>query len=146
MLHVDDDAFVRAPAPLLYRRLTDIGRWPTWWPRLAVAPVADGTGREAWALDLKVSRRTHVRLVVRPHTYRHDEGFALALAGDLQGRAEFWLERLPGGTIVHHLVAAQPEGPPRRTLVAYRRHLRRGLWGLKDATQTEVRTAVGLAP
>jgi hypothetical protein len=48
--------------------------------------------------------------------------------------------------VVHHLLSAEATRRARPTLVIYRTVLRRGLWGLKDAVQTEVRTAVGLVP
>ena len=146
MLHVDDDGFVRAPAGLVYRRLTDIGRWPTWWRGVRTTPMDDGTGREVWALELARDRFRGLRMAAWPHTYRHEVGFKLSLTGDLVGDAEFWLEPIAGGTVVHHLVVAEPTRRSRSTLATYRAVARRGLWGIKDAVQTEVRTAVGLQP
>lgn len=146
MLHVDDDAFVRAPAGLVYRRLTDVARWPTWWWGVQVQAMADDAGRETWAVQLARSRWQALRVAVRPHAYRHDVGFRLDLAGDVDGEAEFWLERVPGGTVVHHLASGRAAGSTRASLRTYRTVARRGLWGLKDALQTEVRTAVGLVP
>ena len=146
MLHVDDAGFVRAPAPLVYRRLTDVGRWPTWWHGVRTTPMEDGTGREVWALELRRDRVRGLRVAAWPHSYRHEIGFKLSLTGDLVGDAEFWLEPAAGGTVVHHLAVAEPTRDPRRTLATYRAVARRGLWGIKDAVQTEVRTAVGLQP
>lgn len=146
MLHVDDDAFVRAPAELVYRRLGDLAGWPTWWRGVRVQPMADAAGRETWAVEMARSRWHGLRVAVRPHTWRHDTGFTLALTGDVDGEAEFWLEPLEGGTVVHHLMTGRPAGRARPTLATYRTVVRRGLWGCKDALQTEVRTAMGLAP
>lgn len=146
MLHVDDDGYVRAPAPLVYRRLTDIGRWETWWPGVRTAPMDDGSDREVWAVELSRDRLRGLRVAAWPHTFRHEVGFTMTLTGDVVGRCEFWLEPLTGGTVVHHLLAAEATGRARPTLSTYRLVLRRGLWGLKDAIQAEVRTAVGLAP
>lgn len=146
MLHVDDSAFVRAPAPLVYRRLTDIGRWPTWWRGLRAQPMADGSGRETWALELAPSRWRGLRVALQPHTYRHDVGFRMTVSGDLEGVAEFWLEPADGGTVVHHLLSADAAGSQRAALRLYRAAARHGLWGFKDAIQAEVRTAVGLEP
>lgn len=150
MLYVEDDGFVRAPAGLVYRRLTDLGRWGTWWPKVTTTPMADGTGREVWAVDLRRDRLRGLRVAAWPHTFRHDAGFLLGLTGDVVGEAEFWLEPVPGhgagGTVVHHLLRAESTGPVLPTLRTYRTVLRRGFWGLKDAVQTEVRTAVGLQP
>jgi hypothetical protein len=136
-LHVDDDGFVRAEAPRVYRRLTDIGAWDGWWPglrSLAVdAPV------EAWRLDLRPAPTRRLRLVARPRDWRLDTGFVLDLEGDLTGRAEFWLEPGWGGTVVHHLLTATtPRRRPLRVLEDYRRVLRRGLWAFKDLVQAEV--------
>ena len=69
------------------------------------------------------------------------------VAGDLRGRAEFWLEPTAGGPIVHHVVAATTALPrPRRVLEDPRRAIRRGLWGLKDDLHLEMRTSAGLDP
>lgn len=146
MLHLDDDGFVRAPAAVVYRRLTDVGRWPVWWRGVRTTPMADGSDREVWAVELARSRWRGLRVAAWPHTFRHDTGFSLTLTGDLVGEAEFWLEPGSGGTVVHHLLSAEPTGAAGSTLGIYRTVLRRGLWGLKDAVQTEVRTAVGLQP
>lgn len=146
MLHLDDDGFVRAPASLVYRRLTDVGRWPTWWRGVRTRPMADGSDREVWAVELARTPIHGLRVAAWPHTFRHDTGFKLSLTGDVVGEAEFWLEPTHGGTVVHHLLAGEATRAPRRTLVTWRTVVRRGLWGLKDAVQTEVRTAVGMAP
>jgi hypothetical protein len=146
MLHVDDAGFVRAPAPLVYRRLTDVGRWPTWWQGVRVTPLEDRTGREAWALSLARDGWRGLRVAAWPHTYRHEAGFKLSLTGDLDGEAEFWLEPVDGGTVVHHLLLADATRRPRATFATYRTVARRGLWGLKDAVHVEVRTAIGMRP
>ena len=81
------------------------------------------------------------------HAWRHEQGFALALRGDVTGRAEFWLEPTGGGTVVHHLLDAEvPAGSFRRLHRDYRRAIRTGLWGLKDQLHLEARTSAGLLP
>lgn len=159
-LHVDDAGFVRAPSGWVYRRLTDVGRWPEWWPGTRVAPCAgrSGTapwapvggrapldGDEVWALELAGGWLRRLRLEARLGGWRHDHGFVLELAGDLDGRAEFWLEDTHGGTVVHHLLLARTRrSRPLTVHTDYRRALRRGLWGCKDALQLEARTSAGL--
>lgn len=141
-LHVDDDGFVRAPAPLVYRRLTDVRAWPTWWPGVAVVERSAPEGGEVVAWTLRAgSRARPIAVTADLHGWRHDEGFALGLDGDLVGRAEFWLEAGWGGTVVHHVVVATTTlARPAATLRDYRRVLRRGLWALKDDLELEVRT------
>ena len=147
LLYADDRAFVRAPEALLYRRLTHVAAWPSWWPHLSVAPAPGGPGGERWVVSLRAGWGRQLRLVVRPHGYRHDLGFTLGLAGDLVGRSEFWLEPTHGGTVVHHLLVARTPLPrPLRVLEGFRRGVRAGMWGLKDAVQVEARTSGGLAP
>lgn len=146
MLHVDDDAFVRAPVDLVYRRLTDIGGWERWWRGVQARPMTDAPGRETWALELVRNRWQGVRLAARPHAYRHEKGFKLTVTGDIDGEVEFWLEVVPGGTVVHHLMTGRATGPERSIQRTYRTVARRGLWCCKDALQTEVRTAVGMTP
>jgi hypothetical protein len=88
-----------------------------------------------------------VAYTVRPYGWRHDLGVVLALAGDLEGRGELWLEPTGGGTVVHHvLTATTPLPRPARVLADHRRAVRTGLWGLKDLLQAEVRTVGGLVP
>lgn len=152
-LHVDDAGFVRAPVRLAYPLLTDIGGWPGWWPRVRTTRMGDvrrdgeDVLRERWAVQLGTHPRRRLRLQVVPHTYRHDAGFELDLAGDLEGRAEFWFETRDDGTVVHHVLAASPtRGHPLRVLRAYRQVTRRGLWGCKDHLQSKVRREAGLQP
>lgn len=143
-LHVDDDGFVRAPAPLVYRRLTDIGGYGDWWPGLRTTRL-EGPD-ETWRLRLR-DGLIRIEVTAVPGAWRLDTGFVLTLSGDLEGRAEFWLERIGGGTTVHHLLVAETtRRRPLRTLRAYRRVLRRGLWAFKDLLQAEVRAEAGLHP
>lgn len=135
-LHVDDDGFVRAPAPLVYRRLTDIGSYREWWPGLQVERLERSD--EAWRFRMRHGM-TRLRFEGVPGAWRLDTGFVLSLTGDLEGRAEFWLERVGGGTTVHHLLVARTaRRRPVRVLRTYRRVLRRGLWACKDLLQAEV--------
>lgn len=146
-LHVDDDAFVRAPAPLVYRRLTDLGAWPAWWPGVRTSPRDHPDGVESWSLEWRAVRRRAIRFDALPGQWRHETGFRLDVTGDLEGWSEFWLEAGWGGTVVHHLVVATTaRRAPMRVLRDYRTVLRRGLWRLKDDLQTEVRTTAGLVP
>ncbi len=148
--HVDDAAFVRAPVWLVYRRLTNLAAWPAWWPGCRVRrlpPPADDPAAERFALELAAGPLRRLRLAVRPHQWRHDLGFSLALHGDLDGSAELWLEDTHGGTLVHHLARLWvPRARAAPTVAAYRRAFRRGLWGCKDALQLEARTSAGLTP
>lgn len=144
-VHVDDDGFVRAPAGPVYRRLTDVPGWTGWWPGVEVRRMA-GPGDDevvAWTAAATGPRGRALALTARLHGWRHDEGFVLALSGDLVGRAEFWLEPGWGGTVVHHLVVAEAATAHAAAVhAAYRRTLRRGLWALKDDLEVEVRTGV----
>lgn len=145
-LHVDDAGFVRAPAPLVYRRLTDIRRWPTWWPGCRILDRGV-PGEERFLVELTPGIGRRLRVAATPGDWRHEHGFGLTLTGDLDGRAEFWLEHLPAGTVVHHLLVARtPRSRPQTVLRDHRRAIRRGLWGLKDALQVEARTSAGLQP
>ncbi len=146
-IHIDDDGFVRAPAPLVYRRLTHVLAWPTWWPDIEVVERPRELGDEVVGLSLGGAPGRRVRLTARLHDWRLDAGFALALRGDIEGRAEFWLEPGWGGTVVHHLVIASTDHPrPLHVHADYRQALRRGLWALKDLLELEVRTGAGLLP
>lgn len=168
-LFLDDEGFVRAPVDLVYRRLVDLAGYGAWWPGLRVkraAPAgatwdAEAEGRDhpqmgyprepgASVLDVQVRcgwRGRALRLTLRPYRFRAGKGLLLDLAGDVVGTAEWWLEEGFGGTVVHHLTRADV-ARRRAAAVAlrYRVAVRHGLWGLKDACQSQVRAAVGLAP
>jgi len=147
-LHVDDDGFVRAPAALCYRTLTNLPAWGTWWPGASTTPVPD----VADALDLVLAdarrlpgRGGEVALRVAAGAWRHDLGFRLELSGDLRGAAEFWLEPGWGGTVVHHVLLAstgRDDGPA--VVRSYRWWLRQGMWALKDLLQAQERARQGL--
>ena len=145
-LHVDDDVFVRAPRQLVYRRVTDVASWPAWWRGVTVERQPDRDGRETWFVEARRDRRRSLRLLVSLHAFRHDTGVAMALTGDVTGQAEFWIDARDGGVVLHHVLSGRTADRPLSTLATYRRVVRRGMFGLKDAVQTEVRTAIGLRP
>lgn len=146
-LHTDDAGFVRGPAWLVHRRLADISGWPGWWLGTRVRPAPSGAGTGTWLVELRGAPLRRLRLIVRPHSWRHPVGFRLEVSGDLTGEAEFWLEPGHGGTTVHHLLTARTDRPaPARLRTEYRRAVRRGLWGLKDVVQLEARASAGLLP
>lgn len=171
-LFVDDDAFIRGPATLVYRRLSDPGTYSDWWPgfrMLSAAPVgarwdteaeAEGgvphgglTGRPVepgetrFSFELRPRRTTRLRLEARPYRFREDSGLQLALDGSLTGTVEWWLQRAWGGTVVHHIARLTIPGRRRAaSAAAYRRAIRLASWGLKDAVQSEVRERIGLDP
>jgi hypothetical protein len=144
---IDDAGYVRAPAALVYRRLTDVAGWSSWWPGIETRRSDDPDDGETWLLGLRPTWTSAVRLRATLHGWRHDTGVRIRMSGDIDGDAEFWLEPLSTGTIVHHLLVGQTAlRPARRVQDTYRRAIRRGLWGLKDALHLEVRTMAGLRP
>lgn len=146
-LQIDDAAFVRAPASLVYRRLTDVAGWPTWWRGVRVRPLPSSDGEETWALELAGAGLRRLRIAARLGGWRLDTGFVMTLWGDIDGEAEFWLERAHHGTLVHHVLTGRTARVrPRSVLGDYRRALRRGTWGLKDLLQSEARAMAGLDP
>lgn len=147
-LHVDDDAFVRAPVAVVYPRLTDIDGWSRWWPGVTTAAADDPAADDRWQVSFRAGRaRRPLRVTATAGQWRHDAGFRMDLEGDLTGWSEFWLEDDFGGTVVHHLLVARTDRRrPVRVLSDYRVVLRRGLWRLKDDLQREVRAGQGVAP
>ena len=119
-------------------------------PARALAPSGVDGLPDAVALVLPDARRlpgrgggTRLRAVAGG--WRHDRGFRLALSGDLDGAAEFWLEPGWGGTVVHHVLLARTDRDDgAAVLQAYRWWLRQGLWALKDLLQAQERAAQGL--
>lgn len=148
--YLDDAGFVRAPPSLVHRRLSDVADWPHWWPGCevhALPPPAEAPTDERVAVELSAGALRRLRLRLRPHSWRPASGFHLEVDGDVVGAVEFWLDPGHGGTVVHHLASiTATSSPAPRIVAAYRRAVRRGLWGLKDALQLEVRTSAGLTP
>src|SRR5690625_4802276 len=143
LLKIDDAGFVRAPIELVYRRVTHVGAWPQWWPGLHVRPLPPVDERERFSLGLHRGRLRLLRFCATFSGWRHEQAMLIELSGDLRGNAELWLEPLPGGTIVHHVASVSSDLRfARHTVVGYRRGVRRGLWGLKDALQLEMRTSI----
>lgn len=148
-IHVDDAAFVRSPVALVYRRLTDVTAWPEWWSGVRVSPrekpPAGADGEIDWFRLVMRHGLRRTSLVVGPHGWRHDAGFRLTVQGSWQGWMEWWLETLPRGTVVHHVALLEVPRRPAATLRRYRRCVRAGLWGFKDAVETDVRRVVELS-
>jgi hypothetical protein len=145
VLHVDDAAFVRAPAPLVYRRLVDLDAWPAFGLARRVRPAPPVDGAPVWLVETTGAVGRRQRWSLRVHRWRPDRGLKAEVEGDLCGRFEFWLEATHGGTVVHHVLSATtPLARPDRVLRDHRRAVRRGLWGLKDTLHLEARTSAGL--
>ena len=171
-LYVDDEAFVRAPPALVYRRLAEPSTYGDWWPafRLRSATPSGATwdaeaiaagrpskgepegrppepGESRLTFDLVTGAlRPRLRVEARPYRFRPGKGVFLRVSGDLNGDLEWWLEEGHGGTLVRHLARCDVRRAPARTVRAYRRVLRAALFGLKDVVQSEVRELAGLAP
>ena len=144
-LHLDDDGFVRAPVPLVYRRITDIGAWGEWWPGVKVNARSEPGEAERFDLTFR-SRwpRRALRIEIRPHSWQHHDRFSFEYRGALVGEGQWWLEPGWGGTVVHHWFVGYSElRHPLRALSIYRCAVRRGLWGFKDEVQSLVRTQAG---
>ena len=139
VLHIDDAGFVRVPESVCYPTLTDLRGWPSWWR----STVVTGGGRDDGGDQVVVRtgvRPRGLRLDLVAGGWRHDAGFTLEVDGDVRGSWEVWLEPLPVGTVVHHVVA----GRVRRAADAraLRTWLRHGLWDLKDLLEERARRAM----
>lgn len=139
---IDEDAVahVAAPSALVYRLVTDLGAWGSWWPRVRVRPADLPDTHE-----VRVGRGPRaVRVRVEAHGWRHDVGVRLRLSGDLEGEAEWWLDPRPHGVVVHLRTAVRARS--RRAARTWRRAARRGLMAATDRAELAVRLALGRAP
>ena len=137
-----DAVLVRAPAAAVYRVLTDLDGWPRWLDGArSTRLAADGTDGDRHALALPDGRRRW-RLAVRAHGWRHDLGVHWEVRGDVVLTAEWWLEPVREGTVVHHVVHGTPVG--RRAERRVLRH-RRVVGGAAQALKDHLELAVGLA-
>ncbi|MGA1774534.1 MAG: SRPBCC family protein [Nitriliruptoraceae bacterium] len=157
---------VRAPAGLVYAVLTDVDAWDTWWPGCTSRrdPRADAAGvADHHLLRLPGGRRTlrcratgdagDHHLPRRPlgrrgrrgraavGGWRHDRGLRAELRGGADAEAEWWLEPVEGGVIVHLLVTARGRRADRTV-----RALGGGLQALKDHLELAVAVAAGRVP
>ncbi len=142
---------VRAPVGVAYAVLTDVDGWDAWWPGCRTRRddrrdgVGTGTGGVAAPADhhhlrLPVGRRgLRCRVVV--DGWRHDRGLRAALRAGVDADAEWWLEPVADGTVVHLLVAARGRGGGRVV-----RALGDGLQALKDHLELAVAVAAGRVP
>ena len=144
---MNDAILVRAPAGVVYRTLTDLDGWPGWRPgchsvRLASADV----DRDRHVLILRDGRRRW-RIGVDVYDWRHDLGVRWDVRGDVVLVAEWWLETLPEGTVVHHVVHGSPRG--RRAERRVRRHraaVMASMQAMKDHLELAVAIALGRTP
>ena len=105
LVDVADETFVRA-APLTVRAALDApGLLDRLWPGIErrVAQDRGAKGVRWWA------------------------------SGEVVGRAEIWLEEIPGGTIVHHFVHGERQGSGAcRWELRHRRRWKNGIHEIKD--------------
>lgn len=152
-----DAILVRAPIGSTYRVLTDIDAWPRWLPgcrsnRLADPPGAsvDGPQADRHRLVLPGLRRP-VRLEISSFGWRHDAGLRwdVRWSGWTRGgtAAEWWLEEVREGAVVHHLIhgTAQGSRDPRGE-DRYRRCVMFAMQTMKDHLELAVAHAAGRVP
>ena len=135
---------VRAPAGVVYAALTDIDAWDTWWPGCASRrdPGADAEdpGADHHLLRLPGGRRG-LRCRATVAGWRHDRGVRLVLRDGADADAEWWLEPVADGVVLHLLVTARGRRAERTV-----RALGGGLQALKDHLELAVDVAVGRVP
>jgi len=139
---------VRAPAGVAYAVLTDVDGWDAWWPGCwtrrddrrdggATGTVGASASADHHRLRLPVGRRgVRCRAVV--DGWRHDRGLRAALRDGVDADAEWWLEPVGDGTVVHLLVTVRGRRGGRVV-----RALGDGLQALKDHLELAVAVAAG---
>lgn len=134
-VNTTDEIYIRAAPEDVYHALVAIGKDPSWWPGARA-----GTSGKRLSLSAGVGGiRGRIRFEAEVDGVRPDEGLTWWLeAGELRGRAEWWLEPFKDGTIVHYYLDVEPGSGIRRMSSRVRRHrwaIRRGLNALKDALE-----------
>lgn len=105
-----DETFIAVPNEVLAQVVADPARWVLWWPRRRLEVFMDrGLKGQRWAI-----------------------------AGDLVGSAEIWLEGYRDGVVLHYYLRADPAGqraPDHRAIDRLRRAEATGwkasVWALK---------------
>jgi len=142
---VTDTVLVRAPVGVVYRTLTDLDGWPRWLDGCRTSRPSGADG-ERHRLVLPVGRR-RFRAVVTVSGWRHDLGVHWDVEGPVAIRSEWWLERRPEGTLVHHVLHGAPDGRrSMRSVQRYRRALGSAMQALKDHLELAVEVAAGRVP
>lgn len=141
---MNDGILVRAPVGAVYRTLTDLDGWPNWLAGArSVRLPADDRDGDRHVLVLP-DGRGRWRLAVRAHGWRHDAGVRWCVRGAVVLDAEWWLEDLPDGTVVHHVVHGSPAGGRAvRRVQRHRRVIVHALQALKDHLELAVDLATG---
>ncbi|WP_328995129.1 SRPBCC family protein [Kribbella sp. NBC_01245] len=107
-----DDLIVAEPA-YVAQRLGDDSLWRAWWPGLTLTP----------------------------YERRGLQGVRWTVAGELTGTAEWWLEPVRDGVVVHWYLRAEPEGKLSRRRLdrlreSYVARYRHNVWEFKDEVET----------
>ncbi len=104
-----DETFIAARASSVATAVADPRRWRAWWPDRRVEVFMDrGVKGQRWAV-----------------------------AGDLVGSSEIWLEEFRDGVVLHYFLRADPSGGPEGRRAADRRRRNEALawkriaWALK---------------
>jgi len=145
---VTEALLIRAPVGVVYRTLSDVDAWPSWHTGCAtvrLGPRPDRPG-DHHRLVLPVGRRSW-RVDVTVDGWRHDGGLRWTLSRPVAATTEWWLEVIPEGTVVHHLVHDVGQG--RRADARVRRHRRAvmlAMQAMKDHLELAVALAAGRIP
>jgi uncharacterized protein YndB with AHSA1/START domain len=114
-----DQGFVATPPGPVFRVLTDVPSYPSWWP-----------GTEVRSLEGRFRVRLPGGPMVPAVTGGHREGVGLTIRLDppYSGTLEWYLEPFEEGTVVSSILHLDLPGGPRRSARGLRR-LRAGVHG-----------------
>ncbi len=104
MYHFVTHWFFNAPIERVWAAMSDVTRWPEWWPAWKQVSIR-GNGSEAKPgsiLDLKLRAPAgySFAFTVQVTTWEPPRCFEIASQGDLVGTGKMVLEALEGGTAV----------------------------------------------
>jgi hypothetical protein len=125
-----DAGFVRATRADIHAVLADVAGYGAWWPGVSARP---SSGAVALTVRRRLPLRPPRRLLLRVTKDRGDLGLRFTVAGELDGRGEWFYLDEPAGTVVNFVLHAEaPDRGWRAALRDHRAAVRVALHTLKD--------------
>jgi uncharacterized protein YndB with AHSA1/START domain len=112
LVHSDRRHHFGVPRSELWSMITQVDRYPTWWPWLRSFNATELKAGAEWQCRVQPPLPYSLRLVITIEDVVAEESVAATVSGDVEGTAELRLLDIPDGSEAHLTSALAPSSRP----------------------------------
>jgi uncharacterized protein YndB with AHSA1/START domain len=112
LVHSDRRHRFGVPRSELWDTITQVDRYPTWWPWLRSFDATDLKPGAEWQCRVQPPLPYSIRLIITIEDVVAEQSVAATVSGDVEGTAELRLLDIPDGSEAHLTSALAPSSRP----------------------------------